>query len=89
MRARSNLTVTAGVRMDLAKFGNTAFDNPNVDALTFRDQSGNPAQYNTGASHGFDITGSGAAYSRPNLPSPDATTSCVGMSRLTPPRAAG
>jgi hypothetical protein len=48
-RPKSNLTVTAGIRMDVARFGNTAFDNPNIDALTFRDPSGNPAQYNTGA----------------------------------------
>src|SRR5204862_1398453 len=48
-RPRPNLTVTAGVRMDIAKFGNTAFDNPNVDALTFRDTAGNPVHYNTGA----------------------------------------
>lgn len=48
-RPKSNLTVTAGVRMDVAKFGNTAYDNPAVDALTFRDAAGNPIQYNTGA----------------------------------------
>jgi outer membrane receptor protein involved in Fe transport len=48
-RPKSNLTVTAGVRFDVAKFGNTAFDNPNVDALTFLDQNGNPVHYNTGA----------------------------------------
>ncbi|PYQ86996.1 MAG: TonB-dependent receptor [Acidobacteria bacterium] len=48
-RPRTNLTVTAGVRMDVANWGNTAFDNPNVDALTFRDQSGGPIQYNSGA----------------------------------------
>jgi hypothetical protein len=48
-RPKSNVTVTAGVRMDVASFGNTAFDNPAVDALTFRDQGGNPVHYNTGA----------------------------------------
>jgi hypothetical protein len=48
-RPRTNLTVTYGVRMDVANFGNTAFDNPQVDALTFRDQDGNPVHYNTGA----------------------------------------
>jgi hypothetical protein len=48
-RPRTNLTVTAGLRMDVAKFGNTAYDNPAVDQLTFRDQSGNPIHYNTGA----------------------------------------
>src|SRR5262249_14736402 len=44
-----NLTVTGGVRVDVAKFGNTAYDNVNVDALTFRDQNGNAVHYNTGA----------------------------------------
>ena len=29
--------------------GKTAYDNLNVDALTFRDQNGSPIQYNTGA----------------------------------------
>ena len=48
-RPKSNVTVTAGVRVDVAKFGNTAFDNPQVDALTFRDRDGNPVHYNTGA----------------------------------------
>ena len=47
-RPKTNVTVTLGVRVDVAKFGNTAFDNPQVDALTFRDQGGNPAHYNTG-----------------------------------------
>jgi hypothetical protein len=48
-RPRSNLSVTAGLRVDVAKFGKTAYDNPNVDALTFRDASGAAVQYNTGA----------------------------------------
>src|SRR5262249_59340043 len=48
-RPRTNLSITAGVRMDVASFGDTAYDNPAVDALTFRDQSGSPIQYNTGA----------------------------------------
>jgi hypothetical protein len=48
-RPRSTLTVTAGVRVDVPRFGNTAFDNPVADALTFRDQDGSPVQYNTGA----------------------------------------
>jgi hypothetical protein len=48
-RPRTNLTVTAGVRVDVASWGNTAYDNPNVDALTFRDQTGSSVQYNTGA----------------------------------------
>ena len=48
-RPRANLSITAGVRMDVASFGDTGFDNPNVDALTFRDQTGSPVQYNSGA----------------------------------------
>jgi carboxypeptidase family protein len=47
-RPKSNVTVTAGVRVDVPKFGNTAFDNPVADTLTFRDQNGSPVQYNTG-----------------------------------------
>jgi hypothetical protein len=47
-RASRNLTLTYGVRADVSSFGNTAYDNPNADALTFRDAAGNPVQYNTG-----------------------------------------
>ena len=47
-RPRPNVTLTAGVRMDIAKFGDTAYGNPNVDALTFRDETGAAVQYNTG-----------------------------------------
>jgi Carboxypeptidase regulatory-like domain len=45
---QSNLTVTAGLRVDTPKFKNTAYDNPNADALTFRDQNGNAVKYNSG-----------------------------------------
>jgi hypothetical protein len=48
-RPRSNLTFTAGIRVDVAKFGETAIDNYQVDSLTFRDAAGNPVAYNTGA----------------------------------------
>jgi hypothetical protein len=48
-RPKSNLTVTAGLRVDVPKFGNTAFDNPIADSLTFRDQDGSPVKYNSGA----------------------------------------
>ena len=48
-RPKPNLTVTAGLRIDVPKFGNTAFDNPVADSLTFRDQDGSPVKYNTGA----------------------------------------
>src|SRR5581483_1032004 len=48
-RPKSNLTMTFGVRMDVPKFDNTTFDNPNADALTFRDETGSPVKYNSGA----------------------------------------
>jgi hypothetical protein len=48
-RPRSNLTVTAGLRVDVPKFGNTGYDNPVADTLTFRDQDGSPVKYNSGA----------------------------------------
>src|SRR6185436_9535593 len=46
-RLRSNFTLTAGVRVDVPRFGDTAFDNPAADALTFLDH-GSPVQYNSG-----------------------------------------
>ena len=48
-RPRTNLTVTAGLRVDVPRFGNTAFDNPVANNLTFRDQDGSSVTYNTGA----------------------------------------
>ncbi len=48
-RPRSNLTVTAGVRIDVPKFGNTTFPNPAADSLTFRDQDGSAVKYSTNA----------------------------------------
>jgi hypothetical protein len=48
-RPMTNLTITAGLRVDVPRFGNTAFDNPLADGLTFRDQDGSAVQYNTGA----------------------------------------
>ena len=48
-RPRADLTVTAGLRVDVPRFGNTAFDNPVADTLTFRDQDGSSVKYNTGA----------------------------------------
>ncbi len=49
-RVRSNLTLTAGLRVDTAYFKDTAsqFNNPNVNRLTFRDENGSPVQYNSG-----------------------------------------
>jgi Carboxypeptidase regulatory-like domain len=48
-RPRGNLTLTYGLRIDVARFGNTAFDNPAADNLTFRDQDGSAVKYNSGA----------------------------------------
>jgi carboxypeptidase family protein len=48
-RPRGNLTLTAGLRVDVPRFGNTAFDNPFADALSFRDQDGSAVKYNSGA----------------------------------------
>jgi hypothetical protein len=48
-RPLSNLTLTGGIRVDVAAWGDTAYPNPNVDALTFRDPSGSPVQFSTGA----------------------------------------
>jgi hypothetical protein len=48
-RPKSNLTVTAGVRVDVAAWGDTAYANPNVDALTFRNPTGGAVQFSTGA----------------------------------------
>jgi outer membrane receptor protein involved in Fe transport len=47
-RPRSNLSVTGGVRLDIPYFGDTAYENPAVDALTFRDENGQPVQFSTG-----------------------------------------
>ncbi|HYT76579.1 MAG TPA: carboxypeptidase regulatory-like domain-containing protein, partial [Vicinamibacterales bacterium] len=45
---RNNVKLTAGLRFDVPRFGKTAYDNPAGDAQTFRDEHGNPVQYNTG-----------------------------------------
>jgi hypothetical protein len=44
---RNNLKITAGFRVDVPKFGNTGFDNAAADQQTFRDEHGNPVQYNS------------------------------------------
>jgi hypothetical protein len=45
----SNVTITAGLRVDAPIFNDgTTFDNPVADALTFRDEKGNAVKYNTG-----------------------------------------
>ena len=48
-RPASNVTVTAGLRFDVPAFDNTTtYPNPNVDALTFRDETGAAVQYSSG-----------------------------------------
>jgi hypothetical protein len=46
-RVNKKLKVIAGIRLDWAKFGDTGFDNPVADAMTFRDETGSPVQYDT------------------------------------------
>jgi hypothetical protein len=43
-----NLKVVLGVRLDVPFFAKTGFQNPLADAMSFRDQSGNTVQYQTG-----------------------------------------
>jgi hypothetical protein len=47
-RPRRDLTVTAGLRFDVPAFDDTGFENPNADALTFRDETGAPVRYSSG-----------------------------------------
>ena len=46
-RLRNNLTVTGGLRIDMASFGNTGFTNTAANAMTFRDENGQSVQYDT------------------------------------------
>ena len=54
-RPRSNLSITAGLRFDVPVFENTAYLNPNANALTFRDENGQPVQYDSGQMPGANI----------------------------------
>jgi len=47
-RVRPNVTLTSGIRFDVTRFTNESFANPAADALTFRDENGQPVQYQTG-----------------------------------------
>jgi hypothetical protein len=42
-----NFKATLGLRFDVPVFGDTGFANANADALTFRDENGQPVQYDT------------------------------------------
>jgi len=44
---RTNVKVTAGLRLDVPFFGDTGFANSNADPLEFRDEQGNPVRYST------------------------------------------
>jgi outer membrane receptor protein involved in Fe transport len=46
-RINEKLRITAGVRADRSAFGETGFQNTVANALTFRDENGNPVQYAT------------------------------------------
>jgi outer membrane receptor protein involved in Fe transport len=54
-RPRSNINVTAGIRFDIPLFGDTGFLNAEADARTFRDEFGQPVQYQTGELPDADI----------------------------------
>jgi hypothetical protein len=47
-RLRRNLTLTAGLRVDVPQFKNSGYPNPDADKLTFRDETGAAVQYSTG-----------------------------------------
>ncbi len=46
-QATDDLKVTIGARLDVPFFGDTGFENPLVDAMTFRDEDGNSVRYST------------------------------------------
>jgi outer membrane receptor protein involved in Fe transport len=48
-RALDNLTLTLGLRVETPKFGDTGFDNAEVDGFNFRDETGATVQYSTSA----------------------------------------
>jgi hypothetical protein len=54
-RPTANLTLTGGLRVDAPKFKNTAYDNAVADTMTFRDGSGAPIHYNSGALPGTNL----------------------------------
>ncbi len=44
---RNNLKLIAGIRFDVANFGDTGYANSNADALSFRDENGQTVKYST------------------------------------------
>jgi outer membrane receptor protein involved in Fe transport len=47
-RPLSNVTVTAGVRLDIPVFGDTGYANAEADSRTFRDENGQGVQFSSG-----------------------------------------
>ncbi len=54
-RPRNNLSITMGLRFDVPVFENTAYNNVNANALTFRDETGQAVQYDSGKMPGANI----------------------------------
>jgi hypothetical protein len=54
-RPRTNLSITMGLRFDVPVFENTAYNNANANSLTFRDENGQPVQYDSGKMPGANI----------------------------------
>jgi hypothetical protein len=46
-RATRNLTMTFGLRVDVARFGNTGYVNPQANGYSWRDENGNTVRYRT------------------------------------------
>ncbi len=47
-RPSNDLTISAGLRFDVPKFGDTGYTNTVADAMTFLDENGRPVQYQSG-----------------------------------------
>ena len=47
-RPNNSLTLSAGLRFDVPRFGTTGYTNAVADALSFRDENGQPVQYSSG-----------------------------------------
>jgi hypothetical protein len=54
-RPQTNLSMTFGLRFDVPVFENTAYNNANANALTFRDETGASVQYDSGKMPGANF----------------------------------
>ncbi len=54
-QAGRNFKLTYGIRADVSSFGDTGYDNPDADKLTFRNADGQPVQYQTGKLPGTKV----------------------------------